>query len=250
MNFYLVLPTKYSSIEDSRYKLFLKTIKTCLHHSYITKVVVVDSSENKVLNHMKILLNNSKIDLIVLKDFSYLKGGGIREGIKYVNDKYGKNNVIVFQEPEKENMIYHYLDILEKYKNEKSYICIPKRVSEAFDSYPIEQQYEEKFLNCYLTKLTGLKIDWSFGPVMFTGDLSEYWLNYDGKLWDAQIIPIYEAMKNDIKIYSEAVCFFYPKSQKEKEEDNLEFIEKRRYQLNYMVEFMIDYMKKGNLKFD
>ena len=240
-DFYLILPTKYNSIEDSRFKLLKKTIRNASNHSYITKVIVVDSSHDKVYNYLKEL--DSKIILLDQKDKTMLKGGSIREGIKYVVDNFTKDSVICFQEPEKENMIYHYRNILEKYNIIKSFICVTQRTRSSFDTYPIEQVYSENFMNKYISKLANKTLDWSAGPVLFTSDKADYWLNFNGKLWDAQIIPLVEAIKSDEVILKSVVCFQYPPEQKKKEEGNLFFIEKRRYQLNYMVDSVIEYLK-------
>lgn len=238
---YLILPTKYGSVEDSRFKLFLTTIKNALNHQYITKVIVVDSSHERVYQHLKILLNNKRIVLLNQKDKKCLKGGSIREGIKYVTDNYGIS-VIAFQEPEKCNMIFHYIDILESYKG-KNFICVPQRTLSSFDSYPKEQQNSERFMNMYISKLTNTELDWSFGPIIFTSDFAKYWLEFDGKLWDAQIIPICKAIQDDKKILIHKVTFRYPEVQKKEEEDSLEFIEKRRYQLNYMIDAVKKYLR-------
>lgn len=235
---YLILPTKYGSIEESRFKLFLNTIKIILNHHYIKKVIIVDSSHEKVYNNLKILLKNERIVLLNQKEKKFLKGGSLREGIKYIIDNLPKG-IISFQEPEKSNMIFHYPIIIEKYGAVKDFICIPNRTSTSFQTYPREQYYSENFINAYISKLVGVECDISFGPVMFTTDMAKYWLEYDGKLWDAQIIPIYRAIQDNIKILTHKVSFSYPINQKKKEEGNLEFIEKRRYQLNYMVDAIL-----------
>jgi hypothetical protein len=242
---YLILPTKYGSANELRFKLFLKTIKTALNHNEIKRIIVVDSSSDKVFEQLKIILNNERIDLLDQKDKRELKGGSIREGIEHILKIDDNRSIIAFQEPEKDNMIFHYASILEMNKELNSYICIPRRTRSSFDSYPKEQYFSETFMNMYLTKLTNLDIDWSFGPVVFTSDMGKYWMGQDGKLWDGQIIPIYRAMLEGNKISEYRAPFWYPSEQKEMEEDNLEFIEKRRYQLNYMVEKM---MKERNQK--
>ena len=234
---YLIVPTKYKSIEDFRFKLFLRTLKTVLNHIYIRKFVIVDSSEKEVTEYLQ-NIKDERIVVLIQEDRSQLKGGSIREGIKYVVDNFGEDAIMAFQEPEKDNMIYHYEDILRRHKHRGAYICNPRRMSISWESYPKEQYLSETFTNMYFKKMTGLDIDWMFGPVILTGSVAKYWLEEDGKLWDAQIIPILNAYSNNVNIIEEPVCFRYPDEQKEMEEDNMEYIKKRKYQMDYMIEKM------------
>ena len=234
---FLIVPTKYKTLEDFRFKLFLKTLKTVLNHIYIKKFIIVDSSEKKVSDYLK-NIKDERIVVLEQEDQTQLKGGSIREGIKYVVENFGEYAIMAFQEPEKDNMIYHYEDILRKHKHRGAFICNPRRMSISWESYPKEQYFSENFMNMYFTKMTGIDVDWSFGPVILTGSVAKYWLEEDGKLWDAQIVPIVKAFSNNVNIIDEPVCFHYPEEQKELEENNMEYIKKRKYQMDYMIEKM------------
>ena len=234
---YLIVPTKYTTLNDFRFKLFMRTLRTALNHIYIRKFIVVDSSEKEVSDFIK-NIKDERVVMITQKDKNQKKGGSIREGIQYVIDNFGEDTLICFQEPEKDNMIYHYENIIRKNKDRGTYVCNPRRMSIAWESYPKEQYFSENFMNMYFKKMTGLDIDWSFGPVMLTGNVAKYWLEEDGKLWDAQIVPIYKAYLDNVNVIEEYVCFKYPEEQKELEEDNMEYIKKRKYQMDYMVEKM------------
>lgn len=234
---YLVLPTKYTSVNDLRYSLFLKTLKTALNHIMIEKIIIVDTSEQDVYEQIKFLekSSNSRIVVLYSEDPDSKKGGSIRQGIRYAMKEL-KPNIIAFQEPEKDSMIYHYDGILKEMRNFNKCVCVPKRLGISFDSYPVEQYHSEKYLNMYLSKLTGLDVDWSFGPIVLTPNLAHHWTMYDGVLWDAQIVPLYDIYKTGGDIINYKVPFRYPVEQKNKEENNLDFIEKRRFQLNYMID--------------
>lgn len=243
--FYLILPTRYNSVKDSRYKLFEKTMHHINNHSYVTKVVVVDNSSEEVYTHLK-TLDYPKMILLDQKDKDMLKGGSIREGIQHVVYNFGEDCIICFQEPEKENMIFQYNSIIKKYIDKESFICIPERTNSSFETYPVEQYHSESYANKFINILIGKKLDIMFGPVIFTGDKAKYWLEFDGKLWDAQIIPIVRAIKNNEIILTSVVYFSYPSEQKKEEEGNLAFIEKRRYQLNYMINSVLENVKNNN----
>jgi hypothetical protein len=189
---------------------------------------------------LPINISDDKIIIIEEKDKTKLKGDSIRTGIKYVQDHYGEDNIIAFQEPEKVSMIQEYPRLIQG-MNQKC-ILVPKRSEHSWSSYPVEQYHSEHFMNMYLTNITNdLFIDWSFGPVLFTGNVSNYFLKETDQMWNAQINPIYRAYLDDISILSQVVNFTYPVEQRICEECNLKYIEKRRYQLNYMVKSMLKY---------
>ena len=235
----VILPTKYDITNTLRVNLFKETLKE-LHLKRI-QTIVVDSSTNYIYNDIKetiSLYNNSlneNIKLMRQKDISGKKGGAIREGIKYILDNFQTNDVIVFQEPEKVDMIQYYENIIADIK-EDTYACIPSRTNESFKSYPKEQQCSEIFMNYYLNSLTGYDFDWAFGPIILTQNISKYWLKYNGKMWDAQIIPILYCFRDNIKVIDRKLDFKYPENQEDYEEDNLEFIRKRYYQLTYIID--------------
>jgi len=51
------------------------------------------------------------------------------------------------------------------------------------------------------------------------------------------------AISNGEVILRSIVSFQYPLKQKKEEEYNLQFIEKRRYQLNYMIDSVLNCLK-------
>lgn len=156
MGFFIILPTRYKTIKQIRYKLFLKTVEECLKQNFITKVIVVNTSS------LPINISDDKIIIIEEKDKTKLKGDSIRTGIKYVQDHYGEDNIIAFQEPEKVSMIQEYPRLIQG-MNQKC-ILVPKRSEHSWSSYPVEQYHSEHFMNMYLTNITNdLFIDWSFG---------------------------------------------------------------------------------------
>jgi hypothetical protein len=77
------------------------------------------------------------------------------------------------------------------------------------------------------------EIDWHFGPLAFRKKLLPLWLKYEGMSYDAQLIPIVAAIRKGYAVNSAIeVTFMLDGKMKEQEEDNLDFIEKRLYQLN------------------
>ena len=235
----VILPTKYNKNDSLRIFLFKMTIKAL--YLFKIKAIIIDSSEDNIYTDIKNYISSYDNSILIKQnDIFYKKGGALREGMKFILNNFKNNDIIIFQEPEKYSMIKYYLDIVTNI-NEKSYVCIPSR--ESLNSYPIEQQCSENFINYYLNTALETNYDWAFGPVIFTQNLTNYWLNYDGKMWDAQLIPIMYCLKDKIKVIDSKINFMYPKKQTKYEENNINFIKKRLYQLNYIINTFEIYQK-------
>lgn len=230
---YLVIPTKYDNLKNLRITFLKKTLVKANLNNYIKKIIIIDNSCDIVYNYIKNIITDKMILLKIDKP-EELKGGGIRDGIKFIIKNFGISNTIAFQEGEKYDMIDYYETILNNIKYDK-FICNPRRNKETWITYPKEQYFSENFLNMYLSKITNLDIDWTFGPVIFSGNVSKYWLKSEGKLWDSQIGPIYEAYLDNIKIIEHEINYKHPKEQKLLEENNLNYISKRKYQMDVMI---------------
>jgi len=76
--------------------------------------------------------------------------------------------------------------------------------------------------------------DWHFGPFAFRAQHVEFWLNETGELWDAQCVPIVIAVKAGLHVTSVEVDFVAPPEMKDEEEGDLDFVEKRLMQINYL----------------
>ena len=63
----------------------------------------------------------------------------------------------------------------------------------------MEQYHSEHFANLHLDALgrpVGLPtLDWTFGPVAFRASMARHWLQCEGELWDAQLVPIVHASR-------------------------------------------------------
>lgn len=239
----VILPTKYNKEDNLRIEFFKKSLNEL--YLYHIQVIIIDSSEYNIFTDIKNYISSyENCILIQQNDISYKKGGALREGMIFCLNNFKNNDIIIFQEPEKYDMIKYYSDIISHIK-EKSYICIPSRKS--LNSYPVEQQCTEKFINYYLNTILETNYDWSFGPVILTQNLSNYWLKYDGKMWNAQLIPIISCLKDKVKVIDSKINFTYPKKQAKYEEKNINFIKKRHYQLNYIIDSFEKYQNSLSL---
>ena len=119
-------------------------------------------------------------------------------------------------------------------------VCVPRREDSLFRrSYPIEQYHEETFANLYLDALGGAvglpSLDWTFGPVGFRAAAANFWLQNDGELWDAQIVPFIRAARwGGARCDALQVQYSHPVAMKREEEGVAVWSEKRLMQLNFL----------------
>jgi len=150
--------------------------------------------------------------------------------------------VIGFFEPEKLGMVDFMLESAAQLRHEELDIVVPRRELGLFGStYPLEQFHQERFTNLYLdavAKPHGFPegLDWTFGPVLFRTPLARHWLQFDGALWDAQVVPYVRAVLHDgAKIGSHTVPYAHAKQMKREEEGSLWWAQKRYQQLHLWV---------------
>ena len=87
-------------------------------------------------------------------------------------------------------------------------------------------------------------IDWTFGPVAFRADAAHYWLQCDGELWDAQVVPyITAAKRHGARVESLQVAYSHPALMKKEEEYVPLWSEKRLMQLNFIFKHFADAIK-------
>lgn len=79
-------------------------------------------------------------------------------------------------------------------------------------------------------------IDWLFGPFLVTGRCAPLWLAHDGELWDAQLLPLVEAVASDKwRVGGLRVPYEHDSRLKAEEEGSLVWAEKRLGQLQMLL---------------
>lgn len=148
------------------------------------------------------------------------------------------NPSFLWVEPEKEDLIKEEsLGAMIKFlREERADIVVPSRVSK--ESYPKFQKWIEERANKRAGQLFNKsendemfesEVDLWFGPKMFNREGAKFFLNYKGNLdkWDSIIKPVIEAQGAGKNIVSAPVDFKYPEEQKNYEEGNEIFDQKR-----------------------
>ena len=235
----VVAPTFYTSLQETRYLLAVEACRNAAKHSI--QVRLVDASQSEEVRQgledagegcVKVFNQNKK----------GRKGAALREAIEFAHEEPStQESFIAFQELEKVDMFRHWHPLIEHMRQQDTDISVPRRSDESFRStYPIEQYHCESFANLYLNSLgerIGMPaIDWTIGPIAFKRHLANHWIDFDGELWDAQLVPLVNAHASGARISSFEIEYFYPSAMKEEEEGSAKWNEKRLMQLNFLKE--------------
>lgn len=261
LNLIVVAPTFYSSVDESRFILGLDACRQAALHGI--RLILVDGSPLEEIrtalydagkNHQ----GKSHVRVIPQVDPGK-KGVALREAIQAAVDEFDTagllcgDSVIAFQELEKVDMFRHWKSVTNHMAETGAGIACPRREDSLFKStYPIEQYYAETFGNLYLDSL-GSKIgfppiDWAIGPMAFRCTLSNHWLDFDGQIWDAQLVPMLHAFLSGAKATSFEIDYRHSELMKQQEEGQPEWSEKRLLQLNHLSEKLGKILKESAAK--
>jgi len=238
----VVAPTFYRDQKDPRFTLGLECCQAAARHKI--RLIIVDASPEESIRD-QLRQHGAPYVQVFAQTASGKKGAALRQAIRYAYDalKDKEKGVIAFQEPEKIDMIHQWPALASYMMNAKADICVPRRSDESFKrTYPIEQYHSENFANLHLDAVAARvgfhpSIDWTMGPIAFRQKLAPIWLDYGGHLWDAQIVPMVRAQRqNNAIVASFDVEFQHPPSMKQQEEGVPEWSNKRLFQLNNLFE--------------
>ena len=234
----------YSSVEDVRFQCCLETLR--LAKRLKIPLVVVDASESDDIRSM--MREHAGPEAQVRKQVaSGKKGCALREALRIAAALGDDKTLLCWQEAEKSDMMTHW------HRADVDGDCVvPMREDSLFQAtYPMEQYHSEKFANAYLDSAAAkfaefhTKIDWHFGPFAMRKRAARPWLDHRGELWDAQVVPLAQAIKEGTsQVRSVLVPFRAPLAMKSQEEGNFAFVEKRLMQINFLDPKVIDALKK------
>jgi hypothetical protein len=154
-------------------------------------------------------------------------------------------NIIVYTDPEKNSFVSEIEKSVQPLIDGVCDFVVPRRRS--MESYPRFQAYSERFINLYWKELTGWDLDITFGPRCFQRELADLFLTYEGRYgdkWDSIFIPVMRGLKDGVRISEVEVDFVYPASQRDVEENDLYFYDKRLEQVNNLITAFKAYWKE------
>lgn len=229
-NFIIVTATRYKNSDD-RFLLAQNMIELATNEFHYQVLVIDDSDDPEI---QQILSDKGAR---VLKQGTSGFGNAVRQAIREGARMVGPKGVIAWQEPEKIDMVRHYVTLVVPLTKGEADIVIPKRTAESLETYPIEQIYSEKLLNRYSWLLSGKKFDFDLGSGarVFKISIAHAFTMYDGALWDALVVPVIRAAQAGYNVVSAPINYTHPPSQKLKEEGERAWCEKRLCQLQHLV---------------
>ena len=216
-----------------------RTVRSALERGYDVSVVDGGSPD-------KFLRTLEDLGARVLKEVG---GGGLGPGRRQaLQSAYDSGREVVgWTEPEKVYYIQELWKTAIPIIAEGVDLVVPARRS--LEDYPTDQQHAEHFGNIFFKNLTGHALDMWFGPRTFSGEVSDYFLNYDGKygdLWDAHHIPVLDMIHDGKRVLSVLIDYRHPTEQTKNEEGDPEFGMKRYKQLENLVPTMYKHWKMLN----
>ena len=238
--------TFYTSEADVRLACCLKFLGQCRAHEL--DVVVVDASPSEAIRAK--MKEAHPAAEVVKQTAQGRKGAALRECVHVARSVLDDDGVIAFQELEKVDMIGLQRSVAQHLWRSGLDVVVPGRADALFKAtYPIEQYHQEKFANLYLNTLgvaAGLPdhIDWTMGPVALRATMARHWLEDDGELWDAQIVPYVRAARwHGAKVGPLELEYHHPSSMKAEEEGVAVWGEKRLMQLNFLFKYIAGALK-------
>ena len=255
--------TYYASTDDVRFRMCMNTVHESVAHG--VPMVVVDGSPSEAVRTAL-----AKAGAIVRHQTARgRKGVALREAASVAAGLPGVGDdvLLCWQEPEKSGMIGLWRGVWDALEGphvgpRQTDAVVPYRDPTFFrETYPVEQFHSETYGNLYLDAVAsealrqlgtgGLPrvissspfstteieeatrgLDWHFGPFAFRAKHTILWTAYEGESYDAQLVPLVHAMRKGLSIASVRVNYLAPREMKDQEEGNVEFIEKRLWQLN------------------
>ena len=229
-NFVIVTATKYENNNDPRFFMAEQTIGLARLFRY--RIVVVDDSPDPAVARA-FVEKEAVLFRQEVKGFGYAVRQAICEGAKLA----GPDGIVAWQEPEKIDMLRHYKVFVDPILKNEADMVIPRRTDFSLSTYPAEQVLSEKLLNHYAWLLSGKKLalDLGSGVRVFKTALAHFFEDYDGAIWDTLVIPVIRAVKANCRIESIGINYIHPRKQKEIEEGNTLWCEKRLTQLQHLI---------------
>lgn len=195
-------------------------------------IVVVDGSPDP---EVRLALDRAGAVVILQKELGF--GPAVRQAIAAGRDMVQADGFVCWQEPEKMNYVRLLHRLAAAGQRRDAAVVVPERTETSWKTYPVEQWHQERFTNLYLKIISGgrLAFDFTHGPKLFRAYAVNLVLEYDGKAWDAHMVPVVRAVKRGLRVISVPVGYQYPRVQRRAEEGSPFWCKKRLTQLQAVI---------------
>lgn len=189
------------------------------------QLVVIDGSPTApVRNHFSGLCRDLGATIALEKGPYHTMGASRRQAFALAMNLAGSDNIFVWSEPEKVNLIPVLPEIVQPILNGKFHIIIPSRSAGTWDTYPLYQYKTEQLVNSAFQELFGRPgFDPMFGPMAFSWPTAKLLRDFDPALYGVadgyvqQYIPPL-ALNLGFRVGNVLVNCPYPAEQKELED--------------------------------
>lgn len=223
----IVTTTSYDSQEELRFHLACQMVGNAIGSDY--QVVVVDGSPNP-----KIAEALRRIGANVWDQEGPTMGASRREAFSIA--KGFKPDIVVWTEPEKNDLIRHIGQLISPINAGLSHIVLMQRTLRSWHSYPEFQQQSEAECNEIFFKQTDKRLDIMSGPIALCRDALDIFANCKPDLFGGfdsyiQHVAVLEAMNAGFQVSETPIDFRYPLIQRLEDEASPDMPAKRRRQL-------------------
>jgi len=160
-------------------------------------IVVINDGSNETFNNIFKSIEN-KAHLISYKD-NMGKGYALKEGIKYIKDKYKENYLVVTMDSDGQHTIKDAKRLMEYTENNQNVLTIGKRLRDK--KIPLRSKIGNGITKFVFFLTTGVKVyDTQSGLRCFTDNLVDFMLDVDGDRFEYEMNVLMMCAKNKIKM--------------------------------------------------
>jgi len=160
-------------------------------------IVVINDGSNEIFNHIFKCIGD-KVHLISYED-NKGKGYALKEGLKYIKDKYKEDYLIITMDSDGQHTIKDAKRLIEYIENNQNVLAIGKRLRDK--KIPLRSKIGNGITKFVFFLTTGVKVyDTQSGLRCFTDKLIDYMLNVDGNRFEYEMNVLMMCAKNKIKM--------------------------------------------------
>jgi len=160
-------------------------------------IIVINDGSNETFNNIFKSIEN-KVHLISYED-NKGKGYALKEGLKYIKDKYKEDYLIITMDSDGQHTIKDAKRLIEYIENNQNVLAIGKRLRDK--KIPLRSKIGNGITKFVFFLTTGVKVyDTQSGLRCFTDKLIDYMLNVDGNRFEYEMNVLMMCAKNKIKM--------------------------------------------------
>lgn len=160
-------------------------------------IVVINDGSNETFNNIFKSIKD-KVHLISYKN-NMGKGYALKEGLKYIKDKYKEDYLVVTMDSDGQHNIKDAKRLIEYTENNQNVLTIGKRLRDK--KIPLRSKLGNGITKFVFLLTTGVKVyDTQSGLRCFTDNLIDFMLDVDGDRFEYEMNVLMMCAKNKIKM--------------------------------------------------